>query len=98
MPASIFEMLDPLDAPAPVEPLRVLMVHNRYREPGGEDVVADAQTRLLTSRGHDVRIGRDHQERGARQRRVGVRADDAAQRLGALPRLDHRRAHALAYR
>lgn len=35
---------------------RVLIVHNRYRQPGGEDVVAEAQARLLTERGHAVRV------------------------------------------
>ncbi len=63
MPVSIFEMSEPLDAPIPVEPLRVLIVHNRYRQPGGEDVVADAQKQLLAARGHDVRIfERDNKE------------------------------------
>lgn len=35
---------------------RVLIIHNRYRQPGGEDVVADAQAMLLIARGHEVRI------------------------------------------
>jgi glycosyltransferase involved in cell wall biosynthesis len=35
---------------------RVLIVHNRYRQPGGEDVVAEAQARLLRERGHEVRV------------------------------------------
>lgn len=35
---------------------KILIIHNRYRQPGGEDVVADAQAMLLTSRGHEVRI------------------------------------------
>ena len=35
---------------------RVLIVHNRYRQPGGEDVVAEAQARLLAERGHAVRV------------------------------------------
>jgi glycosyltransferase involved in cell wall biosynthesis len=34
----------------------VLIVHNRYRQPGGEDVVAEAQARLLRERGHEVRV------------------------------------------
>ena len=38
------------------EKSRILIIHNRYRQPGGEDVVAEAQSLLLTSRGHDVRI------------------------------------------
>jgi len=36
--------------------LRILILHNRYRLPGGEDVAAAAQARLLTERGHDVRL------------------------------------------
>lgn len=36
------------------DPLRVLMVHNRYRVPGGEDVCADAEVDLLREQGHVV--------------------------------------------
>ena len=35
---------------------RVLIIHNRYRQPGGEDVVAAAQARLLREHGHDVHV------------------------------------------
>ena len=35
---------------------RVLIIHNRYRQPGGEDVCVQAQAKLLTKRGHDVRV------------------------------------------
>jgi glycosyltransferase involved in cell wall biosynthesis len=35
---------------------RVLLLHNRYRQPGGEDVVVAAQAQLLRERGHDVRV------------------------------------------
>lgn len=34
--------------------MRVLQVHNRYREPGGEDQVVEAEAKLLVSSGHDV--------------------------------------------
>jgi len=34
---------------------RILVLHNRYREPGGEDAVAAAQVRLLREKGHAVR-------------------------------------------
>jgi glycosyltransferase involved in cell wall biosynthesis len=36
--------------------MRVLLIHNRYRSgaPGGEDVVFDAERRLLSQAGHDV--------------------------------------------
>ncbi len=35
-------------------PLRILMVHNRYRSVGGEDRSTDAQVALLRSAGHEV--------------------------------------------
>ncbi len=35
--------------------MRVLLVHNQYIEPGGEDVVATAEGALLESYGHEVR-------------------------------------------
>ena len=35
--------------------IRVLLIHNRYRQPGGEDVCVRAQEKLLRERGHDVR-------------------------------------------
>lgn len=34
--------------------LKVLLVHNRYQQPGGEDVAVDADAELLESRGHRV--------------------------------------------
>lgn len=34
--------------------LRVLILHCRYRKPGGEEVVANNEHQLLTARGHDV--------------------------------------------
>ena len=34
--------------------MRVLMLHNRYREPGGEDVSYAADAALLEARGHEV--------------------------------------------
>jgi glycosyltransferase involved in cell wall biosynthesis len=37
-------------------PPAVLILHNRYRLPGGEDVVVAAQARLLRERGHAVRL------------------------------------------
>ena len=35
-------------------PLRILVVHNRYREPGGEDAVVAAETALLRANGHTI--------------------------------------------
>jgi len=36
--------------------MRILIVHNRYRQRGGEDVVAESEAQLLRSRGHEVRV------------------------------------------
>ncbi len=35
--------------------MRILIAHNEYREPGGEDAVANAESELLASSGHEVR-------------------------------------------
>ena len=35
--------------------MKILVVHNRYRLPGGEDEVAAAETALLRRKGHDVK-------------------------------------------
>lgn len=34
--------------------MRILIVHNRYRQRGGEDVVAESEAALLRARGHQV--------------------------------------------
>lgn len=34
----------------------LLLLHNRYRHPGGEDVCVEEETRLLTARGHAVAL------------------------------------------
>lgn len=34
--------------------MRILFVHNRYQQPGGEDSVVQAEIALLRSRGHEV--------------------------------------------
>lgn len=36
--------------------MRILVLHNRYQLPGGEDVAVQAETELLGSHGHDVRL------------------------------------------
>lgn len=36
--------------------LRVLQIHNRYRQPGGEDTVVEMERKLLRSAGHDVSV------------------------------------------
>ena len=45
-----------LEALKETEPLRILMMHNRYRVRGGEDESTDAEVSLLRSRGHEVRL------------------------------------------
>jgi len=35
--------------------MRVLIAHNKYRLKGGEDVAVDAETRLLSDQGHEIR-------------------------------------------
>lgn len=43
--------------------MRVLIVHNAYQQPGGEDAVAQAEGDMLSSRGHEVaRFGRHNDE------------------------------------
>lgn len=37
-------------------PKRILLVHNRYQQAGGEDAVVDAQAALLERHGHEVRM------------------------------------------
>ena len=36
--------------------MNILLVHNRYQQPGGEDVVAAAEAELLRRRGHSVTL------------------------------------------
>ncbi|MDJ0924120.1 MAG: glycosyltransferase family 4 protein [Acidimicrobiia bacterium] len=43
--------------------LRILMIHNRYRIVGGEDVSTDAQIDLLRARGHEVELLEDSNHR-----------------------------------
>jgi glycosyltransferase involved in cell wall biosynthesis len=35
--------------------MKILIAHNHYQQPGGEDIVFENEARLLTSAGHDVR-------------------------------------------
>ena len=37
-----------------MKPMRILVIHNRYREFGGEDAVVDGEIELLRGAGHDV--------------------------------------------
>ena len=43
--------------------MRILIVHNRYKQPGGEDQVFEAEERLLRNAGHDVRTYTEHNDR-----------------------------------
>lgn len=45
----------PLPAPAP-QPRRILLIHTRYRLPGGEDAVFEAERALLEQSGHTVTV------------------------------------------
>ena len=56
--------------------MKVLMLHNRYRVPGGEDGVFDAERALLTSRGHQIAawIEDNHGINDASAWRVGFQA------------------------
>jgi glycosyltransferase involved in cell wall biosynthesis len=45
-----------IPAPRDSSRMRVLVVHNPYREPGGEDGVVKAEVGLLRSRGHEVEL------------------------------------------
>ena len=47
---------------SPLGPLGILSVHNRYAEPGGEDISTEMEERLLESRGDRVvRFSRENQ-------------------------------------
>ena len=37
-----------------MNPSRILVVHNRYQQRGGEDAVVDAEVALLRRHGHEV--------------------------------------------
>src|SRR5271163_270474 len=43
--------------------MRVLTVHNAYQLTGGEDVVFEAEARLLSGHGHDVTTFRESNDR-----------------------------------
>jgi hypothetical protein len=36
--------------------MRILLLHNRYQQPGGEDAVVQAEKDLLESHGHSVAL------------------------------------------
>lgn len=88
-------------APAPVRATRptVLVVHNHYTRPGGEDGVFEAECRLLRSRGHEVVAYEEDNRRIGRMSGPAVMAATvwsrhASRRLAALvaarsPRVAH---------
>ncbi len=45
--------------------MRILLIHNFYQQPGGEDGVFRAEKALLASHGHDVATYTDHNDRVA---------------------------------
>jgi glycosyltransferase involved in cell wall biosynthesis len=51
---------------------RVLLVHNYYRQHGGEDEVVASESALLRSRGHEVRLFTVHNDELARRNRLVV--------------------------
>lgn len=59
--------------------MRILMIHNRYLQGGGEDQCAEAETELLISRGHEVVTLDEHNTRIAQLGRVRT----AAKTLGS---------------
>lgn len=55
--------------------LRFLVVHNRYREPGGEDVCFASEVALLRDHGHDVHTVTDDNARIADMNECGLGAE-----------------------
>jgi len=54
--------------------MRVLLVHNYYQKPGGEDRVFAAESALLKQRGHDVVTWCEHNDRVAEVGRIRLAA------------------------
>src|SRR4051794_2887513 len=56
--------------------MRILIVHNRYQQAGGEDMVVEAESDLMTSRGHEVHRFTRHNDdvRSMRRTDLGVQA------------------------
>ncbi|MGH9433371.1 MAG: glycosyltransferase family 4 protein [Terriglobia bacterium] len=53
--------------------MKILLVHNAYQRPGGEDVVFEQERRLLERFGHRVRVyQRTNDELGSERRRLGM--------------------------
>jgi glycosyltransferase involved in cell wall biosynthesis len=55
-----------------VYPMKVLVAHNKYREPGGEDQVFLAETAVLEANGHQVLRYEEHNDRVAEINRLAL--------------------------
>jgi glycosyltransferase involved in cell wall biosynthesis len=55
--------------------LRILIVHNRYQQRGGEDAVVEAEVALLRAHGHAVRLYARSNDEVRTMTRIGVVAD-----------------------
>src|SRR5580692_8031603 len=42
--------------------MRILFVHNRYQQSGGEDVVVQSESRLLSRMGHEVEVWEENND------------------------------------
>ena len=54
--------------------MKILVAHNYYQQPGGEDQVFTAETELLRTRGHDVETYVIHNDRVDEMSRLGLAA------------------------
>ncbi|HND53895.1 MAG TPA: glycosyltransferase, partial [Pirellulaceae bacterium] len=52
--------------------MKILLCHNHYQRPGGEDQVFDDETRLLTEHGHDVERFTKHNDELRAMSRLGA--------------------------
>jgi len=55
-----------------VNPMRVLVVHNAYQHPGGEDSVVASEVALLRERGHEVELSLRHNNEVEEQGRLSL--------------------------
>jgi glycosyltransferase involved in cell wall biosynthesis len=63
-----------MENPAARAPLRVLLVHNRYQQAGGEDAVVRDEMRMLRERGVQVELYERHNEQVAELSRMRLAA------------------------
>ncbi len=71
-----------------MNPLRILVAHNRYRQQGGEDIVAEQEAALLEKHGHTVirytRDNRDLEERSLRAAIDAIWSNDTVDQLSRV--------------